>query len=174
MNRDVGGRIVDHEEVYITLPMTAAITIREITAEDAGAAAELSGQLGYPVSTETMKERIEACRAIADHAVFVACRADSGQTVGWIDVSVVHHLQNEPYGEIGGLVVASEFRNGGIGQKLLERAEEWIRNEKRIARVVVRSQISREAAHRFYLREGYTRWKTSAVFSKDLETGASD
>jgi len=88
--------------------------------------------------------------------------------LGWIDVSVVYHLQNEPYGEIGGLVVASDFRSVGIGQKLLRRAEEWIRDEKTLARVVVRSQISREAAHRFYLREGYSRWKTSAVFSKEL------
>ncbi len=90
--------------------------------------------------------------------------------MGWIDVSVVHHLQNDPYGEIGGLVVASGNRSAGIGQALLRRAEEWIRREKKLRRVVVRSQISREAAHRFYLREGYSRWKTSAVFAKDLET----
>jgi GNAT superfamily N-acetyltransferase len=149
--------------------MTTAITIREITPADSDAAAELSGELGYPVSSETMKGRIEACLAISDHIVLVACTPDPERTVGWIDVSVVHHLQNEAYGEIGGLVVASDFRSAGIGQKLLRRAEDWIRNEKKVRRVVVRSQISREAAHRFYLREGFSRWKTSAVFSKDLE-----
>ena len=148
--------------------MTSAITIREITPADSEAAAELSGQLGYPVSSEVMKSRIEACRGMSHHAVFVACTADPERTVGWIDVSVVHHLQNEPYGEIGGLVVASDCRNGRIGQKLLRRAEEWITNEKKICRVVVRSQIAREAAHRFYLREGYSRWKTSEVFAKEL------
>jgi GNAT superfamily N-acetyltransferase len=148
--------------------MPAPIIIREITPADSEAAAELSGQLGYPVSGEVMKARIEASRAIENHIAFVACTSDPARTVAWIDVSVVHHLQNEPYGEIGGLVVASEYRNAGIGQKLLVRAEQWIRDEKQIRRVVVRSQISREAAHRFYLREGYGRWKTSAVFSKDL------
>jgi hypothetical protein len=35
--------------------------------------------------------------------------------------------------------------------------------------MVVRSQVAREAAHRFYLRHGYERTKTSAVFSKVLE-----
>ena len=148
--------------------MPVPITIREITPADAGAAAELSGELGYPVSGEAMRERIEAFGATPDHIVFVACTSDPARTVAWIDVSVVHHLQNEPYGEIGGLVVSSDYRNAGIGQKLLGRAEEWIRDEKNIRRVVVRSQISRDAAHRFYLREGYSRWKTSAVFSKDL------
>jgi GNAT superfamily N-acetyltransferase len=148
--------------------MSTAFAIREITPADSDAAAELSGQLGYPVSSEAMRLRIEACRTLSDHIVFVACTPDGEHTVGWIDVSVVHHLQNDPYGEIGGLVVASDFRNAGTGQKLLRRAEEWIRNEKKIGRVVVRSQISREAAHRFYLREGYSRWKTSAVFSKEL------
>jgi GNAT superfamily N-acetyltransferase len=148
--------------------MIAAITIREITPDDAEAVAELSGQLGYPVTSEAMKGRIVAYRALPDHIVFVACTGHPERTVGWVDVSVVHHLQNEPYGEIGGLVVAADCRNQGVGQKLLQRGEEWIRGEKMMERVVVRSQVSREGAHRFYLREGYSRWKTSAVFSKEL------
>jgi len=40
--------------------------------------------------------------------------------------------------------------------------------EHGLRRALVRSQIAREAAHRFYLREGYARIKTSAVFEKDL------
>jgi GNAT superfamily N-acetyltransferase len=148
--------------------MAVAITIREITLEDAEAAAELSGQLGYPVSTDAMRARIEQYRQLPDHVVYVASTTSPERSVGWIDVSVVHHLQNDPYGEIGGLVVAADYRGLGIGQKLLRRAEQWIREEKMVPHVVVRSQISREGAHRFYLREGYNRWKTSAVFSKDL------
>src|SRR5438309_9506136 len=118
--------------------MSAAITIREITAEDAEPAAELSGQLGYPVAPEVMKQRIEAYRELPDHIVFVACTSHPERAVGWVDVSIVHHLQNEPYGEIGGLVVAADNRNSGIGQMLLQRAEEWIRSEKMVERVVVR------------------------------------
>ncbi|MFL6416609.1 MAG: GNAT family N-acetyltransferase [Bryobacteraceae bacterium] len=148
--------------------MNVAITIREISPSDSEAAAELSRQLGYPVSTEAMKVRIEALRTLPDHVVFVACTTDPERILGWIDLSVVHHLQNEPYGEIGGLIVADDYRGLGIGRKLLDRGEEWIRNAKEIRRVVVRSQISRERAHQFYVREGYLRWKTSAVFSKEL------
>jgi GNAT superfamily N-acetyltransferase len=148
--------------------MDDAIAIREITPADAEAAAELSGELGYPVSEGTMRARIEACEGLPDHIVFVACTIASERAVAWVDVSIVHHLQNEPYGEIGGLVVSSKCRSAGIGKRLLRRAEEWIRNEKNTNRAVVRSQVSRERAHQFYLREGYSLWKTSAVFSKNL------
>jgi GNAT superfamily N-acetyltransferase len=91
----------------------------------------------------------------------------SGEVVGWIDVSAAHHLQSEPLAEIGGLVVASEARSGGIGRRLVERAEEWA-VQRGLKSILVRSQVARAAAHRFYLREGYERIKTSAVFTKKL------
>jgi hypothetical protein len=47
------------------------------------------------------------------------------------------------------------------------RAEQWAR-ERGLNSVVVRSQIAREGAHNFYLREGYARTKTSAGFTKQL------
>jgi len=144
-------------------PALADLVIREITAADATAAARLSGELGYPVAPEVMQQRIDSLTA--DHVVYVACLA--GGVVGWIDVGVTRHLQSEPRAEIGGLVVASEARGAGIGRLLVECAEGWAR-QRGLKSVVVRSQIAREAAHRFYLREGYARTKTSAVFTKTL------
>jgi GNAT superfamily N-acetyltransferase len=147
------------------------VVVRPIAVTDAEAAAKLSGELGYPASAETMKVRIRNLDHLRDHAVFVACSENS--VVGWIDVGIVHHLHAEPYGEIGGLVVANEFRSAGIGRMLVIRAEQFTR-DRGIAKMLVRSQIKREAAHRFYLRDGYERTKTSAVFTKALskeETG---
>lgn len=132
---------------------------------DAEAACKLSAEFGYTVSCETMESRIAGLQNRHDHAVFIA-QVDS-VAVGWIDVGIVHHLQSEPYGEIGGFVVSEKYRSAGIGKQLLARAEEWMR-EHGLRRALVRSQISREAAHRFYLREGYARVKTSAVFEKVL------
>jgi GNAT superfamily N-acetyltransferase len=140
--------------------------IRQIDIQDAAAAAQLSGELGYPVSTAVMEQRIRILAALQDRIVYVACH--DGDVVGWIDVGVVHHLQADAYGEIGGLVVSGAHRSGGIGAQLVLRAEQWVR-EREMVRIVVRSQIAREAAHRFYLRQGYERTKTSAVFSKSLE-----
>jgi len=138
---------------------------REIAIQDAATAADLSEELGYPVSTDVMKQRIEYLRKLPDHVVYVACIG--GETVGWIDVGIVHHLQTEPRAEIGGLVVSSKIRSSGIGRQLIARAEQWARR-RGLKCMLVRSQIAREAAHRFYLREGYARTKTSAVFTKTL------
>ena len=149
------------------MPETALddLLIREITAGDAAATASLSEELGYPVPPDAMKQRIEFLNGLRGHVVYVACLY--GKVVGWIDIRETHHLQVEPCAEIGGLVVSSEARGGGIGRRLIERAEGWARRQG-LERVVVRSQLMREAAHRFYLREGYARTKTSAVFTKGL------
>jgi GNAT superfamily N-acetyltransferase len=139
--------------------------IREMAVTDAEAAAKLSEELGYPISANAMARRIQIVRSLKDHVVYVACVSEA--VVGWIDVGIIHHLQAEPYGEIGGFVVSSDFRSGGIGRRLIAQAEQWVARQG-IIRMIVRSQIAREAAHRFYLREGYSRTKTSAVFSKEL------
>jgi GNAT superfamily N-acetyltransferase len=138
---------------------------REITPDDAEAATKLSEELGYPASAAEMKQRIEAFTRLTDHVVFVACVA--GAVVGWIDVGISRHLQSEPRAEIGGLVVSTEVRGRGIGGRLITCAENWAR-QRGLRAMVVRSQIAREQAHNFYLREGYARTKTSAVFTKTL------
>ena len=150
----------------------ALVFIREITLRDAPAAAALSGELGYPASIEAMEERIRKLAALENHAVFVACQPSEAvvgpeKVVGWIDVSITHHLQADPCGEIGGLVVSSEVRSAGIGRRLVAQAERWVA-DRGMTRMIVRSRVSREAAHRFYERERYSRTKTSAVFSKEL------
>ena len=140
-------------------------SIRGILPSDAAAAARLSGELGYPVSTEVMGQRITQLADCPHHAVYVACR-DSA-VVGWIDLAIAFHLQSDPYVEIGGLVVAHEARSKGIGALLVFFAEDWAKT-RGVGRVVVRSRISRERAHAFYERAGYTRSKTSAVFEKTI------
>ncbi len=144
------------------------MTIRPITLADAPSAARLSAEFGYPVSAETTARRIAWLEGRSDHAVFVATLEDV--VVGWIDVGIVHHLQSEPYGEIGGFVVSEKHRSTGIGQQLVAKTEQWMQ-EHGLHRALVRSQIAREAAHRFYLREGYAHVKTSAVFEKELSGG---
>ena len=136
-----------------------------MTADDAGAAAALSGELGYPVSAEVMAQRIDALTGRPDHTVFVAC--DGERVVGWIDVGIVHHLQSDVRGEIGGFVVAGGYRSQGVGRQLILRAEQWAR-DRGLGGMIVRSQVAWEKAHRFYLREGYTLAKTSLVFTKAL------
>jgi GNAT superfamily N-acetyltransferase len=143
-----------------------SVTVRLIAPEDAMAVAELSGQLGYEASVETISERIARLSSCADRQVaFVACVR--GEVVGWIEAAITHHLQSAPYSLISGLVVREGMRSLGVGKKLCAEVEVWSRKQD-IATLRVTSRTSREDAHRFYLREGFQRIKTWAVFEKML------
>lgn len=148
------------------LPDDGLISVRPIYPDDAEAAAELSGQLGYKTSVAIMRNRIETLvRNGKSQAAFVACIGP--EVVAWIEIAVVQHLQSAPHTVVGGLVVREDVRNRGIGKKLLSVAEEWS-SQQGIPVIRVRSQIARQDAHRFYLREGYRQVKTSAVFEKTV------
>ncbi len=137
--------------------------IRPMTAADAPFVADLTTQLGYPSSAEETVERLAGFDA--RHAALVA--EDDGNAVGWVHVALVPSLAMGLTADIGGLVVDDAHRSGGIGAELLAAAEAWAR-EHGAARMVVRSRIARERAHRFYEREGYDLIKTSHVFEKSL------
>src|ERR1700685_2290452 len=142
------------------------ILIREIALADAQTAAQLSAELGYPSEIDEMKKRIDVVNSSADRVVYVAQIANT--VIGWIDVSIVHYLSTGAHGEIGGFVVSAEHRGCGVGRKLITKAERWVAGQG-IETMIVRSRITREGAHRFYLRDGYNIIKTSAVFSKELK-----
>lgn len=139
--------------------------IRPIETRDAKVAAVLCTQLGYPADEAAVLARMTQIAGDAHRAVLVACLDDV--LVGWIDLSVEYHLQSEPSALIGGLVVAEPARGRGIGRQLCRAAEDWARTQG-VARLRVRSNAIRERAHAFYLRDGYARVKTSAVFEKTL------
>jgi GNAT superfamily N-acetyltransferase len=141
------------------------IHIREAFSEDAPAIAVLCDELGYPATPEIIRSKIEKLRSLPEEAIFVACM--ELRIIAWIHVSVLQSLQSETHALIGGLVVTEDCRSARIGAQLVAHAEQWARN-KGVQKIRVRSQIAREAAHRFYLREGYSHTKVSAVFEKKL------
>jgi GNAT superfamily N-acetyltransferase len=140
--------------------------IREAQLSDAATISQLTAQLGYAVPVEEIERRIRAIEADQNHAVAVACAPD-GSVLGWMDLGLTFHLQTGTYCEIGGLVVAESARSNGIGRELVAYAEKWGAS-KGVKKVLVRSNIKRSDAHRFYLRENYDMVKTSAVFEKKL------
>ena len=141
----------------------AQITFRPARPSDAAALADLTTQLGYPSSTAELRARLAALDT-RDGELIVA--EDRDRVVGWVHVRTVVLLTG-PHAEIDGLVVDEAFRGRGIGEALLERAEEWAADRGQ-ARIFVRSNVIRERAHRFYERLGYERVKTSYAFSKHL------
>jgi GNAT superfamily N-acetyltransferase len=145
--------------------LSKTISVRPMQLADAMAAAELSKQLGYECTADELAERIAAIASSTDQAALVGCR--DNQVIGWIEVAISRHLQSPPCALIGGLVVNEQVRSQGIGRLLCLEAEAWAR-DKGVRRMRVHSQIKRQDAHRFYLRDGYEQIKTSAVFEKAL------
>jgi GNAT superfamily N-acetyltransferase len=143
----------------------ARLSVRRLTTDDAEAAADLCSQLGYPNSPDDLRQRIDETSRSADRVAFAAVL--DGQIVGWIDAAIERHLQSSACAVIGGLVVRDDARGLGIGRRLCLEVEDWARSQS-IPVVRVRSQIKREDAHRFYLRDGYSKVKTSLVFEKRL------
>lgn len=146
---------------------TSLPRIRRARPGDAAQLATLCNQLGYPSSPEEVRRRLQRLRG-PDHAVYVAEDKD-GTVVGWVHIFLRPLLEEDLAAEIGGLVVDEAHRGRGIGHRLLERAERWARRRGSRA-VVVRSNVIRLEAHRFYEQCGYREVKTQRVFRKAIRT----
>lgn len=142
------------------------VRVRTARLEDAGAIADLSGQLGYPSSAASVRRRLRNLLPKREHAIWVA-ENSGGSVAGWIHVFVYELLESDRQAEIGGLVINETFRGQGAGKALVERAERWAK-AMRLGSVYVRSNIIRKEAHVFYQKQGYKIIKTQHAFRKDL------
>jgi GNAT superfamily N-acetyltransferase len=147
-------------------PMATALAVRPPRSQDAAALAELSGQLGYPATTEQLEARLAAVSG-NDHAAVMVATDATDRPIGWVHVELNRTLVAPLTAQIMGLVVDAEARSAGIGRELLRAAETWAA-ERGCQRVVVGTRVTRERAHRFYAREGYALQKTSHFFEKAL------
>jgi GNAT superfamily N-acetyltransferase len=144
------------------------ITIRAMRPEDTDRVADLCAQLGYPSTPEEVSRRLSEIGGNDRHVLYVAA-LPSGGVVGWIHLYMCDIMVDDMRVEIWGLVVDEAHRGAGIGRILMDKAEEWARNNGCRA-VYLRSNIIRDRAHRFYEALGYERVKTQHVFRKGLSS----
>lgn len=147
-------------------------TIRPAQPQDSVRIAELATQLGYPSSGDEIARRLAEVRRSEESAIFVAQLA-SGEIAGWIGMFVFRSIVDEPRVEISGFVVDQDLRSQGIGDKLLEAAEQWAR-EKGYRSIGLRCNVIRERAHAFYERHGYQHAKTQKSFRKIMDPCPDD
>jgi GNAT superfamily N-acetyltransferase len=147
-------------------PSKAVLKIRRARYADAERLAELSGQLGYPVAPAELAKRLRKIKPAAQNAVLVA-ESEERRVVGWLHVSAQGLLEVGPRAEVNALIVADGERSRGAGAALLRAAEQWSRN-RGCQTMSVRSNVIRERAHQFYLRNGYEHYKTQKAFRKAL------
>lgn len=142
------------------------MVVRSMTDRDAGAAAELSGQLGYRATAAEVERRFRVLAGDPDGALMVADDGD-GRVIGWIHVCGRRFLESDPYAEIGGLVVDAGARRRGAGRALLLEAERWARRHG-YSTMRIRSNMKRTEAKPFYERMGYAVIKSQYVFQRTL------
>lgn len=140
--------------------------IRNARPEDYAQMANLAQQLGYASTADDIAVRIAPMQESGEHGMFVA-ELVNGQIAGWISVFVYRSVETEARAEVSGLVVDASVRSQGIGQRLLERAEQWAR-DKGCRTIGLRTNVVRERAHAFYERQGYQHTKTQRTYRKDL------
>lgn len=143
--------------------------IRVATLNDAAAIADLATQLGYPTATVLSADRLGTILARDEHAVLVAVISDRS-LVGWIHVFEAHRVESDRFAELGGFVVAEQYRGCGIGRSLLSAAEEWV-VARGMAKLRARTRSDRVGAHNFYERFGFELTKQQHVY--DLVIGPS-
>lgn len=145
--------------------MVLNVHYREATVQDSAEIARLSGQLGYPAASDEIERRLSFLMTCMDNVVYVA--ETEGRLVGWVHAHGRYLIESPPFVEIGGLVVDSEHRGGGIGKRLMSMCEEWA-TASGFREMRVRSGGSRVEAHQFYRRIGYENIKMQQVFRKEL------
>ncbi len=142
------------------------IEIRNAVVDDAVQLAELSMQLGYPSLPQQLVTRLKLTLESTENIVLVACLPD-GLVVGWIHVFFAHRIESDPFAELGGFIVAEQYRGCGVGRALLATAEDWV-NRSGITTLRVRSRSTRSGARAFYKQMGFSLTKEQCIFDKSI------
>lgn len=143
--------------------------IRRAEATDIADIAALAAQLGGVDEVEAFPARLQRLLEHASHAVFAGLRDDAEGKHAVAGFAAAEHriaVQGE-WVEITALVVDADARGQGLGAQLVAAVEAWSAR-RGVARIVVRSNVLREAAHPFYLGLGYAQSKTQHVYAKSL------
>lgn len=141
------------------------MVVRPIAEADLAAATALLEQLGYPMSVAEVNRRLTIVCAAPGHRVWVA--DDGGQVVGLLHASFRPALDKPPEVVVQALVVDATRRSQRIGERLMQVAEQWARDNSS-ATVSLYSGVQRADTHRFYERLGYVKVGPSLQMRKTL------
>jgi ribosomal protein S18 acetylase RimI-like enzyme len=142
------------------------VRIRTACLDDAARIAELAAQLGYAVTPEDMRSRLETVLG-DEHQLVSVAENQHNEIIGWLHLTIARPLLAEPAANIVGLVVDQRFRCHGIGRLLMCEAEAWTLAQD-LKWISLRSNVVRNEAHKFYERLGYERVKTQHTYRKHL------
>jgi ribosomal protein S18 acetylase RimI-like enzyme len=158
-----------------------SLLIREATEDDLPAVLALYAQQamdnGKVLTLDEAKSLLAQFRQYPSYRLWVACEAaldaspeassdadNGGQVVGTYALLVMHNLahQGTPSAIVEDVVVSAERQSQGIGQQMMQHAQE----QARLAgcyKLVLSSNQKRERAHAFYESLGFQRHGFSFV-----------
>lgn len=127
--------------------------------------AVLSEQLGYPVTLDDLTHRWKQLSQNDRHALFVC--EENENILGWVHAENVEDLIEENKAEIKAIVVEENSRGNGVGRALIQSVEKWAKTHH-LHTIYLSCNILRTSTHKFYLREGFSEYKTSLFFEKKI------
>lgn len=145
--------------------MTSSFSVRRARPEDAAEIARLCIQLDPDLDPATIAQRFTRLVERPTHAFFVLDMTD-----GLVGFCAAEHRSLLQFGERVELIAVSvdaDHRRQGGGSTLVAATEAWAAR-RGVADLVVRSSLSREASHPFYLQLGYAHHKTQHVYTRSL------
>jgi len=135
--------------------------IRRLRQVDIPFVQQLMHELGYPLDEEEVLFNIDQIHR-RNGIILVA--ETGGTVVGCLSAVINTGLAEGMFGEIVSLVVSREYRGSGIGRRLVEQAEGWLKPQ--VGKIRIRANRIRLEAHQFYQSLGYRAVKTQVSFMK--------
>lgn len=145
--------------------MLSEPVLRPATKADVPVLVRLLLELGYDIPEVDLARRVDMVLAHSDHFLRIAIDADH-DVLGAVHASLHFDLTNGAFVEISALVVGRAVRRSGVGRVLVRGVETWAAHRGSY-RVLVRSQLHREAALAFYRELGYTPTKQQNVLVRE-------
>lgn len=138
---------------------------REFERDDIwGICALINCELGYNVAENDLALRIKQMRDDKNYCIFVA--ENNNGVIAFIGVHI--GLAFEYSGKVAriiALAVKKEYQRQGIGTKLLQTVESYLK-ENHVELIAVNSGIRRTKAHSFYEKQGF--YKKGYSFAKTI------
>jgi GNAT superfamily N-acetyltransferase len=147
------------------------ISIREFKISDISYVTELTNELGYVTTIEQMTARMNTIIKLDNYWTFVAVTDD--KVIGYIGLNKNYFWEQDGYYiRVQALVVSKNFRQLGVGQKLITSAEQLARQlNTNIILLNCGNRDERKSAHKFYPNIGFEPKSTGYIKRlKETET----
>jgi len=128
--------------------------IRKAVIKDAEQIVFLLEELGYPNTLALVQSKLANLSKSNKDTVIIAEKDNKVIGIGHLHIAELFHQPGQ-LGRVMALVVKSDYRGHGVGEKLMESLETIARNSGCV-KIEVTSGIHRNGAHAFYKNLGYT------------------